>query len=372
MTLPRMRLDLWVFLAPLCLIAVGVLLQSSAAHPIDYSAPILDSQPARHGLYAAGGLVLCLLVARVDYRLLGSGALAIYATGILLLALVFFVGHSANEVRRWINFGLLPVQPSEVAKITTIIALARYLGSFAPGTIRWFHTGLSLVIVAVPTGLVYAQPDLGSAVVFGALWLGIAVAAAVPVRHLLALAATAALALPVVMNTVLQGYMRDRLRLFANPEADPLGSGYNVLQSAISVGSGGLFGKGLFNGSQNQLDFLRVQQTDFVFSVLGEELGFLGAMLVFGLYVLLLSRGLWIGLVARDAFGRLLATGVVMMLLTHVFINVGVNTRLLPVTGIPLPFLSFGGTSLITALVGLGILQSVHIRRERERPRPRA
>lgn len=365
MTAPRLKLDYWMVISPLCLVGIGILLQYSAAHPIDLSEPLLSSQPLRHGIYALAGIVVGLAVARLDYRALGALAPALYGASTVLLVLVLLVGHSANEVTRWIHVGVLPVQPSEIAKVVTVLALGRFWASVPSGAIRIPHTLLSIVIAGVPLGLVYVQPDLGSAVVFAGIWGGMAIAATVPLRHFLMLAGGALLSLPVVYKFVLHGYMQDRLRLFMNPAADPLGAGYNVLQSEISVGSGGLWGKGLFNGTQNQLDFLRVQQTDFVFSVLGEELGFLGAMLVFSLFVVLLWRGLSIALLARDAFGRLIASGFVMMLLVQVFINVGVNIRLLPVTGIPLPFLSFGGTSLLAALLSLGILQSVYMRRER-------
>ncbi|MEK7216792.1 MAG: rod shape-determining protein RodA [Chloroflexota bacterium] len=365
MIAPRLRLDYWVILSPLCLVAIGILLQYSAAHPLDISEPLLSSQPVRHGIYALAGVVAGLAVARVDYRSLGTLAPALYVGSLVLLVLVLLVGHSANEVRRWIHVGLFPVQPSEIAKVVTVLALARFWAAVPSGSIRIQHTLLSIAMVAAPLGLVYIQPDLGSAFIFLGIWTGMAFAAGVPVRHFLLLGGGALASIPAVIQFVLHGYMQDRLRLFMNPGADPLGAGYNVLQSEISVGSGGFWGKGLFNGTQNQLDFHRVQQTDFVFSVLGEELGFIGAMLVFSLFVVLLFRGLRIALLARDGFGRLIATGFVMILLVQVFINVGVNIRLLPVTGIPLPFLSFGGTSLLTALFSLGILQSVYMRRER-------
>ena len=365
MIAPRLKLDYWILICPLCLVGIGILLQYSAAHPLDISEPLLASQPIRHGLYALAGIAAGLAVARLDYRMLRTLAPGLYVAGIILLVLVLLVGHSANEVRRWIQFGFFPVQPSEIAKMVTVLALGRFWASLPSGTIRIHHTVLSALIAGIPLALVYIQPDLGSAVVFAGIWGGLAIAAGVPCRHFLMLGGGALLSLPLVYRFVLHGYMQDRLRLFMNPGADPLGAGYNVLQSEISVGSGGFFGKGLLNGTQNQLDFLRVQQTDFVFSVLGEELGFLGAMLVFALFLALLFRGLRVAFLARDGFGRLIATGFVMILLVQVFINVGVNIRLLPVTGIPLPFLSFGGTSLLTALVSLGILQSVYMRRER-------
>jgi rod shape determining protein RodA len=173
------------------------------------------------------------------------------------------------------------------------------------------------------------------------------------------------LASPFIYLVVLQEYMRQRLTAFISPTSDPLGAGYNILQAEISVGSGGLFGKGFLCGTQSQLHFLRIQKTDFIFSVLGEELGFVGALFLLGLFVLLLFRGIRAAMLARDEFGRLIATGVVVMILVQVFINIGANLRLLPVTGVTLPLISYGGSSLITVLIALGTLQSILIRQRK-------
>ena len=362
---PRILLDFWLVVGPLCLVGIGVLLQYSASYPLDLETSPWASPPVRHGLYALLGIVLGLMVARVDYRLLGNFAPALYIFAVLLLCMVLVVGDSVNEVRRWISFGLVSVQPSELAKLIVTIALAKFLSDIPDDVPRLRHLMGSLGIVALPLGLVFLQPDLGSAVVFTGIWIGMAIMARVRLLHLGLTGLVVILTVPLIYRFALRSYMQQRVLDFLDPAVDPLGAGYNVLQSEISVGSGGLLGKGLLNGTQSQLDFLRVQQTDFIFSVLGEELGFAGAMLVFALFMLVLFRGLHTAFLARDNFGRLLATGIVMMLLVQVFINVGVNIQLLPVTGIPLPFLSFGGSSLLSALLSLGILQSIYAHRHR-------
>jgi rod shape determining protein RodA len=223
----------------------------------------------------------------------------------------------------------------------------------------------SLAIAAVPAVLVFAEPDLGSALIFGVIWLGMVIVTGAKWRHLASLLAVGMILLPFFLITLVSDYQQERISVWLNPESDPQGSGWNILQAEISIGSGGVFGKGLTEGTQTQLDYLRTQTTDYVFSVLGEELGFVGALALLALFVVLLWRGLRVAEVSRDLLGRLLATGMVIFILLQTFINVAVNVGLLPVTGIPLPFVSQGGSSLITLFVGLGILQSVVLRHRR-------
>ena len=359
------RLDLWMLVSPACLVVIGVALLYSASYPQATGTTLLTSAPVRQGAYALLGFALLFLVARLDYRLLANVAFPLYGMTLLLLVFVVLVGEPGGGVRRWIDLKFFLLQPSEFAKPLVAIALAKFFSQFKE-EIRGLRTVAgSLAIVVVPMVLVYLQPDLGTALVFTSIWLGMAIMGGIRPLYLGILAVLGVLAAPFGYLFLLHPYMQQRLLLFIDPSADPLGAGYNVLQSEISVGSGGLFGKGLLNGTQSQLHFLRVQQTDFIFSVLGEELGFIGALLVFGLFMLLLLRGLAVASEARDDFGRLLAAGIVMMLLTQVFFNVGVAIRLLPVTGIPLPFISFGGSSLLTMLFSLGLLQSIHVHRKR-------
>ena len=198
--------------------------------------------------------------------------------------------------------------------------------------------------------------------IFLLIWLGMVIMAGCDIRHILGSLGLVVASLPFALLAIVTPYQRERISLFLNPARDALGSGFNILQAEISVGSGGLFGKGLTHGTQTQLDYLRTQTTDYIFSVLGEELGFVGAMVLFGLFILLLLRGVRAAAISRDSFGRSIAVGVVIFILFQVFINIGVNIRLFPVTGIPLPFISQGGSSLITVFIAIGLLESVAVR----------
>jgi rod shape determining protein RodA len=348
------------------LVVYGALLIYSAsltAYPDGISG--LNHPVAKQGMFALFGLAIMAAVAWMDYRVFGQMAPALYALAILTLAAVLFLGESAFGSRRWITIGGSQIQASEVAKLLTIIALARYLADRQAQIkrVRVFLT--SLALAALPAALVMAEPDMGTAIIFAAVWVGMVLVAGARVQHVLMLAGFLLAAIPFAALAVLGDYQRDRIALFFNPNSDPLGGGFNILQGEISVGSGGIFGKGLTNGSQTQLDFLQTPTTDYIFSVLGEELGLIGALVLLTLFAALLFRAIRVASLARDQFGRLLATGVAIMILFQVFINIAVNIRLLPVTGIPLPFISQGGSSLIMLFAALGLLQGVLLRHRR-------
>ena len=359
--------DFILLLTALALVALGGLLIYSGSltrygepTAFDFTHPVV-----RQGVFAGVGLILALVMARLDYKFLGFVSAGLYIVSIGALVYVLAVGESAYGARRWILVGGTLVQPSEIAKLVTIIALAKFL-SDREGTIGSVRVLLtSLAIAAVPAVLVFAEPDLGSALIFGVIWLGMVIVTGARWRHLAGLLAVGMILLPFFLITLVSDYQQERIRIWMNPESDPQGSGWNILQAEISIGSGGIFGKGLTEGTQTQLDYLRTQTTDYVFSVLGEELGFVGALALLGLFVVLLWRGLRVAEVSRDLLGRLLATGMVIFILLQTFINVAVNVGLLPVTGIPLPFVSQGGSSLITLFVGIGILQSIVLRHRR-------
>lgn len=363
--LVRLRdFDPVLFLAAFGLVGLGTLLIYSASFTqfgspdgLDFSHPVV-----RQAAFAVFGLLLALFFARIDYRVLGSVSIGLYIAAVAALAFVLVAGEVTHGSRRWIEIGGTPVQPSELAKLIVVITLAKYLADHQEqmGSVRVFLT--SLVIAAVPAALVFAQPDLGSAVIFAAVWFGMAVVGGAPWKHLGGLLGAAVVAVPFTFIGLVTDYQRERIALWLDPERDPLGAGFQAEQADIAIGSGGVFGKGLTHGTQTQLDFLRTDTTDYVFSVLGEELGFIGAMLLFALFIVLLWRALRVAELSRDMFGRLLATGMVIYILLQAFINVGVNLGLLPVTGIPLPFVSQGGSSLIALLIGLGILQSILFR----------
>jgi rod shape determining protein RodA len=356
--------DPLLLLATLGLVGLGTLLIYSGSLS-QFGEPASDNYGhpvVRQVAFAAVGLLLALCMARLDYRVLGTLAAGLYIASIAALVFVLFAGDETYGSRRWIEIGGTPVQPSEIAKVILIIALAKYLSDQQPNirTLRVMLT--SLAIAAIPAALVFAQPDLGSAIIFGAIWLGMVAVAGVNWRYLMLLLGGVAVSLPFLFMTVVSDYQRERISLWLNPDDDPLGLGFQSEQAKIGIGSGGVWGKGLTEGSQTQLDYLRTHTTDYIFSVLGEELGFAGAVLLLALFVVLLWRGLRVAELSPDMFGRLMATGLVIFVLLQAFINIGVNIGLLPVTGIPLPFVSQGGSSLITLFIGIGILQSIVIR----------
>jgi rod shape determining protein RodA len=335
----------------------------SATYETEPNASI-DPRVLRHVVYAAIGALAMVLLIGLDYRALANVASALWLTAVAALVLVLALGRLAHGAQRWIDLGFFQLQPSEPAKLFVIIALARYF-STRRERIHHFRTILvSLGIVLVPFFLTLVEPDLGTASVFLAIWLGMAFAAGVRWRHFAIIGGLGLATLPVAWNLV-PGYMRARVLIFLNPEADALDQGYNIIQAAISVGSGGWFGRGFLSGTQSQLHFLRVQYADFIFAVLAEELGFVGAMALFALFAILIFRGLRAAYVASEPFGRLLPVGVITMLMFQLFVNVGMNVSLLPVAGIPLPFISFGGSSLITFMAAIGIVESVTMRHRR-------
>jgi rod shape determining protein RodA len=353
-----------LLLAALGLVALGTLLiySGSLTRFGEPTASDLSHPVVRQAAFAVVGLLFALVAARVDYQILGTLSIGLYIASIATLVFVLVTGEATYGSRRWILVGDTPVQPAEIAKLIVIIALAKYLADNQEsiGTLRVFLT--SLVMAAVPAALVFAEPDLGSAVIFAAIWVGMVTMAGAKWTHLLGLLGAALVSVPFVFVGLVTDYQRDRIALWLNPGSDPQGAGFNILQGKISIGSGGIFGKGLTEGTQTQLDYLRTETTDYVFSVLGEEMGFVGAAVLFALFIILLWRGLRVAEVSRDLFGRLLATGIVIFILLQTFINVGVNVGLLPVTGIPLPFVSQGGSSLVTLFIALGILQSILLR----------
>ncbi len=353
-----------LLLAAIGLVTLGMLLiySGSLSQFGRPTASNLSHPVVRQAVFAVIGLALALLFARIDYRVLGSLSYVLYAASIAALAIVIVAWEATHGSRRWIDIGGTPVQPSEIAKLVVVLTLAKYLWDHQEtiGTLRVLLT--SLAIAAVPAALVFAQPDLGSALIFAAIWLGMVTVAGARWKHLLWLLGAALVAIPFAFIALVSNYQRERIALWLNPERDPLGAGFQAVQARIGIGSGGLWGKGLTHGTQTQLDYLRTQTTDYVFSVLGEEIGFVGAVILFALFAVLLWRALRVAELSRDLFGRLVATGLVIFILLQTFINVAVNVGLMPVTGIPLPFVSQGGSSLITLFIGLGILQSILIR----------
>lgn len=358
--------DYQLLLIALVLLGYGLLMVYSAS--LSAAGPdqsIWDLPVARQGMFAIGGLFVFVLAVIADYRILRNAALPLYLFMVLVLLGVVVLGTISYGAKRWLDLGVSGLQPSELAKIVIIIALAKFFAEHQKDVKHVVVLLASILIIVPLMALVYLQPNLGTTIVFVAIWAGMAIMAGARFLHLISLALVAVLGAPMAYLFVMQDYMRGRIQTFLDPALDPLGAGYNVIQAEISIGSGGLLGKGFAQGTQSQLHYLRVQFTDFIFSVIGEELGFVGALVLFVLFIFLLWRGLRIALKSSDAFGRLLASGIVSMLLFQVFLNIGVNLRLLPVTGVPLPFISYGGSSLVTVLLSLGILESILIRHKK-------
>ena len=320
----------------------------------------------RGAIWATVGLIVMTAVALFDYAWLGAFAPLVYLVMLGLLAVVLAVGTSTLGAQRSVNLGGLSFQFSEVAKVLMIIVLAKFFADREDRIRSPLVIVQGLALLAPAVFLVYRQPDLGTSLVFVAIFFGVAFLAGARAWQLTALVAVAIAALPLVW-TFLKEYQRARLTAFLDPFADPQGAGWNIIQSLIAVGSGGATGKGLTAGTQSPLGYLPIAESDFVFAGLAEDLGFMGAVILFVLYVVLLLAALRIAFRSRDPFGLLVAGGVATMLAFQIVVNVGMAISLMPITGIPLPFISHGGSSLVSICFALGVLQSISMRREGDR-----
>ncbi len=365
---PLRRLDRPLALATAGLVAVGALLVWSATRQKLLAAGLApDAFLHKHLINAGIGLLLAAGAALVDYRSLRAYAPVVYALSCLgLLVVLSPLGATVNGAHSWI---VLPagfqVQPAELAKVAVVVGLAVLLGELRDGEDRPRDADvlLALGLAALPMGLIMLQPDLGTTLVLVFTVLGVLAVAAVPARWIVGLLAAGVLVCGGAVHLgVLSTYQVDRFAAFANPGLDPRGVGYNTRQARIAIGSGGLTGKGLFHGSQTSGRFIPEQQTDFVFTVAGEELGLLGAGSVVALLGVVLWRGLRIAGRAGDGFGRLVAAGVVSWFAFQSFVNIGMTLGIMPVTGLPLPFVSYGGSAMFANLLAVGLLQNVHMR----------
>jgi rod shape determining protein RodA len=337
-------------------------LYSAAGGDID---PWADRQMARFAI----GLVIMVMIAVTDIRIWMRFSYIVYAVGVVLLIAVELVGRIGMGAQRWLDLGVVHVQPSEIMKIALVLTLARYFHGLSyedVGRIRWLVVPLAVVLV--PVGLVIKQPDLGTAMLLLASSGAVFFFAGVRAWKFLLVIFGGGAALPVAWN-FLHDYQKRRVLTFMNPEQDPLGSGYHILQSKIALGSGGFSGKGFMQGTQSHLSFLPEKQTDFIFTMYAEEHGLIGALVLIALYILLIAYGYAIALRARSQFARLLAGGLTTMLFLYVFINIAMVSGLVPVVGVPLPLVSYGGTAMMTLLVGLGLLINCYVHRDVEIPR---
>jgi rod shape determining protein RodA len=352
------RFDFVLFGTSFILVVFGILMIRSAT--LDAIDPDLISRVPDQIRYAVLGIVLVFLLAAIDYRLLGGMHVWLYILMIGLLVLVLFLGVEGEAgSQRWINVGIR-IQPSEIGKILIIITLGYHLTQNYH-KLNDIRTVIgSLIHIAIPTALIFIQPNLGTTIVFMVIWFAMIWAAGLKLRHIAIFAIIVIIAAPVIW-ALMADYQRSRITTFINPEGDP-DAFYNILQSRIAVGSGGLVGKGYANGTQSQLRFLRVRHTDFIFSVIAEEFGFVGGALVMILIGIVIWRILRGARMAVDPLGSLICYGVAAIIFFQTVVSIGMNLNLLPVTGLTLPFISSGGTSLLSILAGIGLTESVIIR----------
>jgi rod shape determining protein RodA len=316
----------------------------------------------RQAIYGAAGFVVILITTAIDYRIWSALSRPLYFISVVSLALIVLAGVVGFGSARWFRVGVLTVQPSEIAKIIMILVLAGLLSRNQHEIHRPKVILKSMLVAGLPIYLVFIQPDLSGAIVLGVIWLSLVWAAGIRAKHLAVLAGIG-VALPLVSWPFLKLYQKARLAsfLFPNPEAQ-YGATYNVNQALVSIGSGGFFGQGYGQGTQVQLRFLKVRHTDFIFSAMAEEFGFFGATLLILGFMFVIYRCLKIASMARDMFGALICYGVAIMLLFQGAFNIGMNLNLFPVSGLPLPFFSYGGSSLLASLLGIGLVESVALR----------
>ena len=344
-------MDLPLAFSSMAVCVFGLVILYSAA---DQNMPLL----LRQGIRLSVALMAFVVAAQVAPSTLRMWTPWIFLASVGLLLWVLVDGAVGNGAQRWLDWGVIRFQPSELLKLAVPLMIAWYMHDRAlPPTL--LNLIVLACIIAVPTLLILRQPDLGTAaLVFAAGALTVFVAG-VSLR-IIAACGVIALGMAPVLWTSMLDYQQARVLTFLNPESDPLGAGYNIIQSKIALGSGGLFGRGWLNGTQSHLEFLPERSTDFIFAVMGEEFGLLGLLLLLGLYLVVVGRGLFIAAQAQDNFSRLLAGGISLTFFLHVFVNAGMVCGLLPVVGVPLPLISLGGTSMVTLMAGLGILTAIH------------
>jgi len=348
------NIDPVLFLGIFLLSGIGMGILYSAG---DGSIELVQKQVVRMSL----AFLVMLVVAQISQRQLYFWAPWFFALGIILLMLVLAAGDVGKGAQRWLDLYVVKFQPSEMMKLITPMMLAWYLSErpMPPGAKSLL---ISAILVVLPTVMIASQPDLGTAILVAAAGFFVIFLAGVRWRVLVA-AAVAGLAFIPVLWRLMHDYQKQRVLTLLNPESDPLGSGYHIIQSKIAIGSGGLYGKGWLNGTQSQLDFLPERHTDFIFAVFAEEFGMMGAIVLLSLYVFIILRGLYIASKAQDSFGRLLAGSLSLTFFVYLFVNVGMVSGILPVVGVPLPLVSYGGTSMVTLMAGFGMLMSINSNR---------
>jgi rod shape determining protein RodA len=357
-----LKLD-WVLMISVSLLLVVSLL---IIYSVSFSGATLNSSNLEKQIISIViGLGLMFFLAFFDYRLLNYHSTKLYFLMLIILMTVIFLGKTVKGHTGWLEFFSFNVQPVEIAKIIMIIFLASFLSRKKNQLSIIVRIIVSIVLVFIPIFLILRQPDLGSSVIILSCWIVLLLASGLNKKNLALLLIIGILGMSSSWF-FLKDYQKDRIVNFVKPQNDPMGSGYNVIQATIAVGSGGFFGKGLGHGSQSQLNFLPEKHTDFIFSVITEELGLLGALAIFVLFGIIFWRIKETARLARDNFGYLIALGILAMLFFQTFINIGMNIGIMPVAGVPLPFLSYGGSAMVVLLSSVGLIQSVYLRRIKE------
>jgi rod shape determining protein RodA len=348
------HIDFPLLLITAAIMAVGLATVYSATYDSTHR---MMSQAANMGI----ALVVMWFVSRLPPQKLMGFAIPLYIVGLLLLVAVFLFGIKVNGAKRWLSLGFTRIQPSEIMKIAMPLMLAWYFHKYE-ATLRARHFIVAALLLVVPFGLIAKQPDLGTALLVGGAGFFVIFLAGLPWKVMVGLIAAAGAAAPLLWG-MMHDYQRKRILTLIDPTTDPLGAGYHIIQATIAIGSGGPFGKGYLNGTQTHLEFIPEKHTDFIFAVYSEEWGLLGNSLLVFLYALLIGRGMMIAAAAPTKFSRLLAGAITLGFFTYAFINMGMVSGILPVVGVPLPFMSYGGTALVTLFVGIGILMSIHTHR---------
>ncbi|MCX5715921.1 MAG: rod shape-determining protein RodA [Candidatus Omnitrophica bacterium] len=344
----------------LCFIGFFCIYSASYSKGLDFERGFVFKQLSWLGI----ALALFILVILVDYQKIIDMGFVLYILGLMFLLLVLFLGQVRLGAQRWFNIGGIAIQPSEFSKLIYIVMMASYLGHTRAGLSKLKGFLMPMLLTGVPFVLILLQPDLGTALVLVPVFFMMLFAAGARLRYLIGIGLCGVLVSPLFWH-FLRGYQKKRLLVFLDPNKDPLGAGYTIIQSKIAIGSGGLFGKGWLAGTQNQLNFLPERHTDFIFSVVGEEWGFFGAVVLISLYFLLLKRAVMIVEKTTDIYGKLLGVGIITMLGFQVFVNIAMTIGMMPVVGIPLPLISYGGSSLWTTIIAVALLLNVGMRRTR-------
>ena len=353
------KLDTTLFVAIIILISLGLITIFSTSYS-SVGTDFLNFK--KQFIFSIVGVILMASISFFDYRALKNYTGLFYIIFCLILVAVLFFGISIRGTTGWFDFSFFNFQPSEFVKIIAIIVMAKYLSK----TANYFNDLKKVVVsgmyMSLPIILIFLQPDFGSALVLFFIWLSMLFVSGINKKYIILILFFGLALFAGSWNFALKDYQKDRIINFVNPQSDPLGSGYNVIQSTIAVGSGNIWGKGLGHGSQSQLNFLPEKHTDFIFAVIAEELGFVGVVFVLGLFGIVFHRIFKIASETQDNFGKLIVLGASFMIMFHMVVNIGMNMGIMPVTGIPLPFISYGGSSLVSFLIIIGIVQSVYMK----------